>query len=227
MKKITCLFALLGALVFTEACQRLSESRKTGNEVVSVSVGSFDKIRVQAACNLSFEVSDSVSVTLSGDTVLVDAISIEKQDGWLVFKEKRPSVNPPGILEIKVTAPALSGLEMMGAGDVVIRGEVKADSMALMMNGAGSIVADRIFCQQLSANVNGAGSVKLKSVTADDISLRLDGVGSLDAAFSASGSLDCALAGVGSAHLEGDVKSFSKHSSGVGHIDADKLKVGK
>ena len=115
---------------------------------------------------------------------------------------------------------------MFGAGSVVLKGDIKSDAFSIKMEGAGSVKAERIISQGLSVNIKGAGSVNLDDVTAEEIQMEMKGVGSLFANFTSSGALDCSLDGVGSINLQGQVKTFRHNASGVGSINADKLKVG-
>ena len=227
MKKLSFLFAMMALMTITAACRHSSISNHDEEKELEAKIGSFDRIRIQTACELTFEIGESAKVTMSGDASLVDHVILDKQDGCLIIKEGRKRLIHNGDLHIRVVSPTLSGIDLQGAGNVQLNGEIKSESMTINMNGAGAIDAERIICGQLTADVNGAGAITLKNVTADDISLKMNGVGSLEANFTSSGNLTCSMNGVGSMDLRGQVKSFSKKANGVGNIDADRLKVGE
>lgn len=218
---------MMTLMVIATACRRTSESENTEEKEITAQIGSFDRIRIQTACSLIFDIADSSKLTMSGSASVVDDVILDKQDGCLVIKQSGKRIFRNHKLVIKVSSPALKGIDLEGAGDVSLNGEIKSDSMVLNMNGAGSIEAERIICRDLSAHVKGAGSITLKEVTADNASLSMNGVGSVDANFISSGSLNCDLDGVGSIDLKGQVKSLSKRVNGVGSINAGQLKVGE
>ena len=227
MRKKSLFFAVMALMVIATGCRRVSETENTEEKEITAQVGSFDRIHIQTACDLTFEIADSSKLTMSGSAAVVDDVILDKQDGCLVIKQSGKRVFRNHNLKIKVSSPVLKGIDHDGAGSVCLNGEIKSDSMALNLTGVGSIEAERIICGNLSVHDNGTGSVTLKAVTADDASLFLNGVGSMDANFISSGSLNCVMDGVGSIDLKGQVKSFSKSVSGVGNIEAGLLKVGE
>ena len=227
MRKIFFTFSMMAVVLLATSCFKSRESKEIVEVEKSADIGLFDQIRIIAPCSLSFEAGDTVIVKMNGDSKLVENIVFENEDGCLVIKEDHNLRFRNGDVHIMLVAPTLQALDLQGAGTVQLNGEVKADDMSINMEGAGTIKAEKIVCRSLSANVKGAGSISLKDVTSEDASLNMNGVGSLDAKFTDSGALNCSINGVGSVNLHGNVKSFKKQVNGVGHINADKLKVGE
>ena len=226
-RNIFLLAALAAALLCTSCLKNLRHDPNEPKKTHKIDdIGDFDKISVQAPCELIYEPSDSVKVVVSGGESLVDNIAIVNEDGRLIIKEKKNDFFHNGSVKVVVRSQALQALDLEGAGSAQLKGEIKSDALSFNMNGAGSIMAESIHSDVLKVNVDGTGSVSLQDVTANDISMTMNGVGSVDATFSNSGSLNCAINGVGTFNLKGQVKSYKCETNGVGSVNTKELQVG-
>ena len=220
-------FVILAFALFAISCNQKRKSENVTEIKETADVGSFNRIRIQAPCSLTYEMGDTIKVVVDGDSDFVNNISLENNDGCLVVKKKRDITFQDERCDIYVVSPSLQSIDLLGAGSVDLKGDIKANAFSINMEGAGSVKSERIISQTLSVNIKGAGSVNLDDVTSEDIKMEMKGVGSLFANFTSSGALDCSLDGVGSVNLQGKVKTFRHKESGVGSINADKLKVGE
>ena len=218
---------ILAFALIAISCNQKRKSENVTETKEAANVGTFNRIRIQAPCSLTCEMGDTTKVVVDGDSDFLDNISLDNNDGCLVIKKKRNITFQDARCDINVVTPALQSIDLLGAGSVVLKGDIKADAFSIKMEGAGSVKSERIISQSLSVSLKGAGSVDLDDVTAEDIQMEMKGVGSLFANFTSSGALDCSLDGVGSVNLQGQVKTFRHKESGVGSINADKLKVGE
>lgn len=225
-KRYMSLMILAFALI-AMSCNQKRKSENVTEIKEAADVGTFNRIRIQAPCNLTYEMGDTMKVVVDGDSDFVNNISLDNNDGCLVIKKKRDILFQDAECNINVVTPTLQSIDLLGAGSVVLKGDVKSDVFSIKMEGAGSVKSERIISQALSVSIKGAGSVNLDDVTAEEIQMEIKGVGSLFANFTSSGALDCSLDGVGSVNLQGQVKTFRHKASGVGSINADKLKVGE
>ncbi len=127
------------------------------------------------------------------DDNLFANLVLEVRDGTLVV-DWRDECDADGHARLALTVPALTALEINGAGDVDLAGRVDA----------------------LDIRVDGAGDVDANALTAGDVEVEIAGAGDVDV--TASGSFDGAIRGVGDICYGGDPARVTTKVSGIGRI---------
>ena len=190
-------------------------------------VPEFDRVVVEAACDVKFVQSDELrkveTKSRDGDARLLESVV---EDGVLHVRCKEENLQRIKGKHMSVTiySPDLIGLELRGAGEVEID-ELDTDTLTIEMRGAGDVDLGNIVCDRLDTRLHGAGSIKIESLTTQWADIELKGVGNVDVGFVNSGNVKCSLKGVGNVKLYGDVRHLEREAKGTGNVDVSELRI--
>jgi Putative auto-transporter adhesin, head GIN domain len=176
-------------------------SRIAVSESVDVTVvpGEGRQVRVYAGEN----VIDRVLTASSGGVLDIDI-----RDRGIVI-----GADPLGDVEVEVQASALEGVEIEGAGDVVLEG-LDAQELELEVQGSGDIDASGTV-DRLTATIEGAGNANLLDLRARMARVVVEGAG--DAELNVSEELDVSVEGAADVSYTGNPQVRSD-VSGAGEI---------
>lgn len=232
-KNVVLLMSLLVVGLVVSSCHYKFEktvSVKTGLALVEDSVDEYERVVVEAACDVKFIQSDVSMVKIKCDKSDLGQIRHYVSDGVLyIVADKRKGgsllqVRDMGDVDIELYSPDLIGLELKGAGEVEID-ELDTDTLTIEMRGAGDVDLGNIVCDRLDTRLHGAGSIKIESLTTQWADIELKGVGNVDVGFVNSGNVKCSLKGVGNVKLRGNVRKLTKSVKGTGNVDVSELRI--
>ena len=228
------LMALAALVVLLGSCNWKVEKHFKGSNGPKVTknienVAPFERIRIDAPCNLYFTQGNTTKVeVVASDSEVMEKFKVTVADGcldiqmkgrgWSNWKRKRSAT-------IYVTSPDLIEVNMHGAGSFKVEGDLDTDTLRLRLKGAGDMDFPNIICDRIEAHLKGVGDMDFHQLQTQQAELNLRGVGNIDAHFVKSGSVRCTLQGVGDIDLSGEVKSLEKKVQGTGKIDVSDLKI--
>ena len=235
MKKI--LFAVLAAVGMAGSGQA-QESPENAFVSQSLELAAFDKISVSGPFKVSVYVTDApTEVVLTGPPSMIADTIAEVDSGALAIRFSEGadwSWTPGSGMHLLVTVPALSVVEVHGAGQVEIlqiRGEVFEASTSgsgsitlqnmdvgearFATGGSGSIMAEGIARSGRYAT-SGSGSIDAKRLRVADADIAVGGSGSIFA--DVSGRANVVVEGSGSADIVGGAECETQ-DRGSGSIE--------
>ena len=233
-KKAIVAICLMAAAVLTNSCHVKVNKTVTHSKVTKTYKGSavkpFDRIIIDAFCDVRYIQGDSTSVAISyADPKDFADLDIKNQDGRFIIgyktSHKVTRLKDDDMLKVVITTPDLIEVEMNGAGVFWSGNPIDTDTLLLQMKGAGKIEIGTIVCDRLLADLKGAGKIKLGPIAAQDCVIELKGVGKVDANFERCDYIDAKIMGVGKVKLSGKAKKYDAHIMGTGKIDHDYLIV--
>ena len=237
MKKIVSIAVLAFVSFCFVSCRFSCDTSKTddndGIGITSVrKVRPFDKIVINAPCEVIYTQGDTLGVKVVGEKESVKKIVTTCKGSTLIidFNEKTKllglSVNYGDVgATVYITTPDLIGVHLNGAGNFESQKIVDTDTLNVSLKGAGDIVMNGIICDELHGMLRGVGNMELKSLTAKKTDMTLTGVGNVEINFKNSGFVKCTLQGVGNIDLSGDVRKLNTSLKGTGEIDTDNLNI--
>jgi hypothetical protein len=179
----------------------------------------------------------TASVSFKGFPDVLKKIKTEVVDGRLRIysDEKHWNFNFDENAKATITVGSLTELDMAGAADVDVTGNITGDAFVLNVAGAGDVKIDELNTDKLSVDAagaadvtikkgvvrvaeydfSGAGDLKAYGLQSSDVSASVSGAG--DVKVSVSQSLDASISGVGSIQYKGN-PSVSKSVSGIGSV---------
>ena len=195
-----------------EAAEDRTESRDvSGFDAVDFAgIGNLEVVqgsRYELELSGSGDVLDRVRTEVSGDTLRIDS-----DNGWWpwLFRSNVESI------DVKLTVPELSRLEVSGLGEVNID-EFAGDSFEFRLSGAGELQGRNIDFDELVVELSGAGKVDL-SGRARSQEIRISGAGEYDARDLESADALVVMSGAGSAKIWA-TDTLDAEASGAGSVD--------
>lgn len=234
MKKNISLLAVLAlACLLTTSCHVSFKKRITrSNEAVAEldSTLEFERVVMNAPCNVKFVQSDKSLVKMRGAQSDLSLLKLDATDGTLTIEYnsrkggKFLRLRDVGDMDVTLYSPDLIGMELRGAGQIEVDG-LDTDTLDLELRGAGNMKLRNIICDELNAQIKGAGNIRIDSLTTQEADIWLKGVGNINVGFVNSGNVKCELKGVGNVKLHGTVEHYTSNVQGSGNIDVSQLKI--
>lgn len=195
----------------------------------------FDRVALTGVGRVLITPGGDHRVLVETDDNILDVLVVEVRGGTLQLAVESGTSIDPSILEFTIELPELAGVELPGAGDVVVTGWI-GEGGEISLPGAGKVDATGLELDRLEVDISGVGSV-VATGTARDLRLALPGAGSFEGAqleaarveadLSGVGSaevwatedLDVSVSGAGSLRYRGDPAVIRSDISGVGSIE--------
>ena len=236
MRKVF-LFAIACALLPLASCGPRWDTGNITTEQKTVT--DFTSIDISAPVDAVVTVKPGAtpSVTLKGFPDVLKRIKTEVVDGRLRIytDEKRWNLNFDENAKAAITVSSLSQLDLAGAADVDVIGNITGDMFSLNVAGAGDVKIDELNTDKLSVDAagaadvsikkgvvrsaeydfSGAGDLKAYGLQSNDVRASVSGAG--DVKLSVSQTLDASISGVGSIQYKGN-PAVSKSVSGIGSV---------
>lgn len=215
---------LMGSLFFVSTiatAQWSSKDRIKGNGNVITenrTTAGYDEIKVSGFFDVDLVSGTEGNITIKGEENLLSAIKVEVENNVLkIYTEKNKNISPSANKTIQITIPfeKISGISLVGSGDVSSKNTIKSDNFTAQLSGSGDLSLD-IEASTFDLGVSGSGDVTLKGST-ESFTSKLSGSGDIDAAKLIAKNGDFAISG------SGDMKVFCSESlkarvSGSGDI---------
>jgi len=202
-----CVFLNLSGNVQGGSAVRAQGSR----ENYEIKVGSFNKIKVESACEIIYNYGNSDTVTLFVQPNIREYIDVIVTDGELIVRPNRNiNYNSNNKPVLTVYTPFLNQIVLEGAGTFTANDKIAADSLTFNIAGAGSGTAE-LDVDTFNMILSGAGNVKL-SGRADNSTVIVSGAGDYNALSLLTRDSVINLSGAGSVKV---------NTTGTLHISAD------
>jgi hypothetical protein len=175
-------------------------------------VGEFRAVRLEGSFDVSIQVGAPRAVAVTIDENLQPLVETRLVGDTLVVSSQNMSYRGEG--RVRISTPALQGLDLEGSGDVTIEGGRGDQRLSLAGSGdvdwKGSAAA-------LEVSIAGSGTVTLAG-KAEVARLRIDGSGDVKARGLAARDADVEVSGSGDVELTLDGGTFRAAVSGSGQV---------
>ena len=187
------------------------------NEVIRETrdLPAFTQIDVGGAFEVHLTIGEPQKVEVEAKQNSIEKIITEVRDNKLVISSNKINSNTP--LNIYITVPALSRIEVHGAAEIKSENTIKAEMFEIAASGAASaeLILD---VSTLRSEASGAADVEL-SGKAQQHSLIVSGAATIDARNLESLTADADVSGAGTANVKAD--NVTGNTSGAGEIYTD------
>jgi Putative auto-transporter adhesin, head GIN domain len=177
-------------------------------------VPDFDSLSVNGAYDVVVQSGKSREVQLEGDENLLPLISTEVENGQLVVKNDS-SFNSRTGLRLLISVPNIRDITLSGASNVELN-NIENEKMEIQVDGASTVHASGE-TKSLAINLNGAGTIDSKDLRADAVDITSNGAGSVDVY--AVDTLSATVNGVGTVNYYGAPKVLRREINGFGYIN--------
>ncbi|MBK7964722.1 MAG: DUF2807 domain-containing protein [Bacteroidetes bacterium] len=199
-------------------------------------IENFSKLSLNIPAHVSILISDSNSAIIVGQENIIENIEFKvKNKGLVIHSNRTLKTDKP--IEIFITCTQLEGLEINGAGKIVILNSYRTQKANYIINGSGDILAT-VIAKEIKSKINGSGDLHLKGETQNH-KIQINGSGDLkalalkskiyniningsgNADISASEKLDVTIVGSGDITYLGD-PAIESNITGSGKIKKNK-----
>ena len=123
-------------------------------------------------------------------------------------------------VDVYVTSPVLTAVDISGAADMDMKGRIKVDDFDVDISGAGNLDIDDMTGSNLDVDVSGAGDLDMGHITFTYAGISLSGASNCSTSSLKGGDLKLSASGASDADLDGvDVNNAYCRASGASDID--------
>ena len=163
-------------------------------------VGDFDEIGLAIPANLYLTQGSKNEVVIEADEDLLAKIETEVRGTSLNIKfEKWYNYKGIGKINIYVTVKDIKKLVVSGSGDIISKSAIKAEKLAFIISGNGSVLIDDLTTSDVYAKISGSGDVRIEGKTkANELDVTISGSGNFESVNLEFKEADLTISGSGS-----------------------------
>ena len=219
MKKLIILSVIALSTIQVQA--QWGKGVKGNGEVTTITreVGNYDQVNVGGFFDVELVYGDEGTITISGESNLLEYLVTEVKDTALKIKVKKgKNLKPSKNKNITITVPFrdLDEVTLAGSGDVISKNVIKASSFNSAVAGSGDLILE-VEASSVEGSVAGSGDLTLKGST-DNVELKVAGSGDIHARNLNAKHAEASVAGSGDIELN-CTQSIKARVSGSGDID--------
>jgi hypothetical protein len=183
----------------------------------NIKTQSYDKIEAVGSMDVHLERGNEGNVSVSTDSNLQEYVIVEVKNNTLVLRTKN-NVTLKTKKGIHITVPfeSISGVSLVGSGDIDTKDTIKNDSFDVSVTGSGDIVL-AVESDTLDAKVTGSGDLTLAG-TATNLEVKVSGSGDFNGSSLKSENTQVYVSGSGDAEVTAS-KSIKARVNGSGDIE--------
>lgn len=233
MKKILILAATsLIVLCSACACIKVSKKRVKLSGVVvqkDTALKPFDLLMINGGIDVRFVKGDSASIHVSGDSVLVNNLSIDNNGGKLkltlqsnIFYFGR-NYDIDEHLRITVTSDKLPSINLSGASELDVVGSfATTGDVNIEVSGASELKGVNITARNISIDLTGSSEIGKSNISAENARIILSGASELDnTTMDVQKSTELKLSGASNADMNGRFADAKISLSGASESELD------
>lgn len=207
------LILILGLILFT-SCDCIEGEGPAVTENRNVS--NFDAIELEASANVFITKSEHFELKIKGQQNILDILRTRLRGRTLVIEYDEACVMNSRSLEIFISMPEITEIQIDGSGEVESEDVFTTDDLYLGVSGSGSIELE-IKSSRVEAEINGSGSVFLSGET-DRFSSSIRGSGDIRASRLKAGRAKVYIGGSGSTYIDA-LDDLDVSISGSGNVN--------
>lgn len=179
MKKAIILFTAVFTLFYVVSCNDLKSDSNTSK---TYDISEFTSLNLELIGEVFYEQSDSTYLTVSGSSILIDALQVSGDNGALSIKlRNKQKFTGKKKLVVKVGSPNLSKVNFESIGTLRFKNKFIGDEVSINNKGVGEIIIDDFQVEKFNLISKSIGSIKIKG-TSNMTSINSVGLGEIDAA---------------------------------------------
>lgn len=197
MKIKWSLFLSLSFLVCFSSCEKITGEGPMVTEFRNVT--GFNGARIDVNARVNYTVEPAYKVEVQAQQNILNVLETKLVGNVLVVKLREGKrLNPHDQVFINISAPAADIVEMSGASDLYVTGNITGVNSSFRISGSGNMYVDQVnLSNKLSVNISGSGNIKFDSGLVKEQSLKISGSGKIDLANLAAEKSDATISGSG------------------------------
>ncbi len=214
MKKLFVLASVCCALALTMSGCLKDRVYGSGSILTEkrIMTSSFKEIRIKNSMDVIVKQGDSLSVEVKDYSNLLPYITTRVSGNTLIIDNDDWIIHSVGV--VMITMPTLTGVDIVGSGNVSTSGNFTFNDLSLIVSGSGNFSLAG-FCKTLNAKVYGSGTIRAFDMPTETATVLVSGSGDLQ--LNVTRSLDVNITGSGDVTYKGN-PSVSSRVSGSGGV---------
>lgn len=207
----------LAVLLLLSACKENIIRGKGETITKHRRVSTFDKVVIDMAMDATIIVGEPNGVRVKAQNNLHEHIRTEVKNNTLHIHHDGIMLRNDDI-EVAITIPSITKLEIKGAADADVKGDVKGSRFDLEVKGASDVNIETLHVDMLSVKLSGASELNIGSGYATFAGYKVTGAGEINAAKLVSKKVTAKVSGASEMSLH-VTDSLSANIAGAGEID--------
>lgn len=180
-------------------------------------IASFDKIKIDMPAEATIVIGDAQSVEVEANENLVKHIKTEVSGNTLrIHHEGIWYTN--GNVAVSIHMPALKMLDISGAADAAIKGDITGNEFTLEVSGAADVDIEQMDVDDFKAKLSGASKLNIHKGNVKHAVYKVTGAGEIYASSLETRSAEAKVSGAGEMELH-VTDELDAHITGAGSID--------
>jgi hypothetical protein len=214
MKQIYLL--TVASIVFLSSCtkERITGSGSSSSE--HRSINGFTSVQMSGSTNVIVKQGNSFDVQVQGYNNLLPYFETRVSNGVLLLGYKNNVNVDNDNIQVTVTLPVLSGLSILGSGDMQAIGNFTGSStMEAKISGSGNILIEQGITENFYCTISGSGNIQAFGLQSRKAETNSSGSGSIQ--LSTTDELKVRISGSGDVYYKGN-PAVSVQISGSGKV---------
>ena len=218
IKNLISLLSLIILLFSFVSCSNFDSGPDTETSK-TFDISDFTSLNLEIVGEVIYEQSDSVYLTASGSSSLIDDLEVKNDKGELSIdmKNKRKFSKSSKKLIIHVGSPHLQSINSKSIGSLTIKNRFEGDKLSIINTGVGEIIIEDCNVGTFNLDSKSVGSIKVKG-KATNTFINSDGVGNIDCSEFKSENAKLICRGTGNLSVYAQ-KSLDISLTGIGNVD--------
>lgn len=222
MTKLFAPAVLLSFCILLSACHGKRLRGKGEKTVNNITITAVDDVEVEASIKTIVTVSPGAqpSLYLRGYANILQHIKTSVQGNKLrVYTDLDNSwtLDKHDATTLELTVPSLANLDLDGASDAEVHGNVTGPKFHASLSGSGKLVADNITATEFATDISGAADVDIKAGTVQKADFQISGAGKISSFPLQAANVNVTISGAAKADITA-TQNLSVSISGAGKI---------
>lgn len=221
--------SIAGCATFFDCVEGSGEPTTQGRELET-----FNGITIEGSMDVVIQQGPTQSVRVVAQENLLPLVTTTASGNHLTIGSRKCYTTKKGV-RLYVTIPDIQALRIEGSGSFIGEGTITGESLALGINGSGSMNLD-LSVNELRSEIDGSGDLNLKGKAAGHVvsingsgdmrglelvtercGIEINGSGDCDV--NVASSLDVEINGVGDVKYKGTVQDIRQDVNGIGDVE--------
>lgn len=182
------------------------------------------KVDLKAVGNLTIEIGDEESFTITADDNLMRYITSDVFNHTLeIDMQPNLSLDPTKPIEYKLVVKELESVVLSGFGNITV-GDLTSEDLEIKLAGSGDMKLGTLHCENALLRVSGFGDINAEKLVIDQPALEISGSGNMTVEELQAFDLDLKISGFGNAELSGKADDQDIQILGSGNYHGRDLK---
>ncbi len=180
MKNIKLFLSICITIGFLTSCEKIEGTGPIVSEVRNVK--NYQGLRLSICGQINFQVSPVYHVELLAQENILNEIVTKMESNDLSIKWDHPiRVRNCEDITVNITGPDLDNVQISGANDLIVTGEVAHRNLDLAISGSGNIkMQDVLIDDNIKTEISGSGRIYMNHGRAHSTSIYVSGSGETD-----------------------------------------------